>query len=213
MSWLVAPNALIVEHAEVPAVHGPPAVRQGRNGGAAPGTIATATVRVRHKSITLQIAFRSVTNCFVMRQDKAVAAECKRANEGLRWLGKEGEVILVTEPGGGVVEQPMCAATLTYLSIALGVTSCGNTADETSASCEAMTTSSRQQVEQGIMQRMWRQVRALESCTAAAIAQSEQRRNATTLVPLVQQLAHTAVQEPLAVATPLIESNRCEPCE
>ena len=46
MSWLIAPNALIVEHAAVPEVEGPPSVRKGRSGGAAPGTIATALVRL-----------------------------------------------------------------------------------------------------------------------------------------------------------------------
>ena len=46
MSWLIAPNALIVEHAAVPEVAGPPSVRKGRSGGAAPGAIATASVRL-----------------------------------------------------------------------------------------------------------------------------------------------------------------------
>lgn len=47
MSWLIVPNALIVEHAAVPEVAGPPEARKGRNGGAAPGTIVTALVRSR----------------------------------------------------------------------------------------------------------------------------------------------------------------------
>jgi muconolactone delta-isomerase len=143
-----------------------------------------------------------------MRQDSAVAAECRRANEGLQWLGKEGEVILVTGSKGRVVEQPMCLATLAHLSTALGVASSSNTVDELASSSEAMSMS-QQQIKQGIMQRMWRQVRALENCTAAAVTQSEQRRNNTTWAPLAQQLSRAATEKPSAVAAPLIESNRC----
>ena len=68
----------------------------------------------------------------------------------------------------------------------------------------------QQQLKQSVLQRMWRQVRALENCIAAAVAQSEQRRNTTTWVPLVQQLkrADTSSEEAVAVAAPLLELNR-----
>ena len=76
MSWLIDSNGLIVEHAAVPEVSGPPLPQPGRSGGAAPGQIHTA-------------------------EDRAVAAECERANAGLAWLKKEGRVQLVTGEGGG----------------------------------------------------------------------------------------------------------------
>ena len=41
---LIAPRALIIEANAVPESQGPPAVRQGRSGGAAPGKIATCTL-------------------------------------------------------------------------------------------------------------------------------------------------------------------------
>jgi dienelactone hydrolase len=41
IATLIAPRGLVVEHAEVPAVKGPPPVRAGRRGGAAAGSLVT----------------------------------------------------------------------------------------------------------------------------------------------------------------------------
>ena len=116
-------------------------------------------------------------------------------------------MVLVTGAGGSVVKHPLCAATLAHLKTALGAT---DAVVEVASSTEMMQLS-HQQLKHGIMQRMWRQVRTLESCIAAAVAQAEQRRNATTWAPLVQelQLADATTEETVAVAASLIEANRC----
>jgi hypothetical protein len=184
LSWLILPNALIVEHAAVPEVKGPPDVRKGRNGGAAPGAIATAS-------------------------DAAVLAECKRANDGLQSLGKDGRVQLITGAAGGVVEQPACAATVAGFCGALGVRAAG--ADGTAVG-EAMTASaevmSQQQIKQFALQRMWRQVKTLEGCTAAAVVEGEQRRNATTWMPLARLPSGDSDGQAAAAAAQLIEQNQ-----
>ena len=113
----------------------------------------------------------------------------------------------MTGAGGSIVKYPLCAATLAHLKNALGVT---DAVAEVASSTEMMQLS-HQQLKHGIMQRMWRQVRTLESCIAAAVAQAEQRRNATTWAPLVQELklADATTEETVAVAASLIEANRC----
>lgn len=116
-------------------------------------------------------------------------------------------MVLVTGADGSVVKYPLCAATLAHLKNALGAT---DAAAQVASSTE-MILPSHQQLKQGIMQRMWRQVRNLESCIAASVAQAEQHRNATTWAPLVQQLklADATTEENVVVAAPLIEANRC----
>ena len=206
---LIAPNAFIVEHATVPEVEGPPESRKGRNGGAAPGVIATAQVRINDDLPRCNRDLQCKT--LAERQDNAVAAECKRANEGLKRLGKEGEVVLVTGSGGGVVEQPMCAVTLTHIQGALRhITDTIGRVDEPTGSPSEPALMPQQQLKQSILQRMWRQVKNLEACIAAAVAQGEQHRNATTWTPLAQQLKLT---EPATVDVPLIETNRCAAAE
>ena len=144
-------------------------------------------------------------------QDDAVAAECKRANQGLRSLGKEGEVVLVTGDGGGVVEQPLCSATLAHFKNALGNPGTTGGGKVTASGSETMLIP-QQQLVQSILQRMCRQVRTLDRCIAAAVAQGEQHRNATTWVPLAQQLnrADSATEEAASVAAPLVQANRCD---
>ena len=128
MSWLIAPNGLIVEHAAVPEVSGPPPPRPGRSG-AAPGEIHTA-------------------------DDGAVAAECEKANAGLAWLKKEGEVQLVTAVGGGVVPQPACAETLARLRLALGVKGEALVSGSGSDDDDGVLMD-QQRVQQGVIQRMY----------------------------------------------------------
>ena len=56
MSWLIAPNALIVEHAAVPEIEAAPDVRKGRSGGAAPGVIATVLVHFKCRCSFVRIS-------------------------------------------------------------------------------------------------------------------------------------------------------------
>ena len=169
LSWLVAPRALIIEHAEVETVGpNPPPVRPGRRGGAAPGHICTPDVA-------------------------RVVAEVERANAGLAKRGEPNRVQLVRADSGGsssgggggrgAVTQPGSTETIALFTAALvtttGVESAPATFTDTLTQQPLPSSSSA-----ATMDRMKRQVRELETCTAAAVQAGEQRRNAITWQPM-----------------------------
>ena len=160
LSWLIAPRALIIEHAAVDTVEAAPE--------ATPGRICTPSFT-------------------------AVVAECARANAGLEKQGySDCRVQLVAGDNGisseNTVEHPACARTRQMLDAAL--LAARSPEFQPSLPTATPSTDPTMQTMPDLPasnlggERMQRQIRELEACTAAAVQQGEAQRNMLTWQPL-----------------------------